>query len=68
MAQEVRTVEQRAPQVAAAGQRPGPRQVFLPLADIYETRESIVVLAETPGVALDGADITLERRLLTIRG
>jgi HSP20 family protein len=68
MAQEVRTVEQRAPQVAEAGQRPVPRQVFLPPADIYETRESIVVLSEMRGVALDGVDITLERRLLSIRG
>jgi HSP20 family protein len=68
MAQEVRTVEQRAPQVAEAGQRPVPRQVFLPPADIYETRESIVVLSEMRGVALEGVDITLERRLLSIRG
>ena len=68
MAQEVRTVEQRAPQVAEAGQRPVPRQVFLPPADIYETRESIVVLSEMRGVALEGVDVTLERRLLSIRG
>jgi len=68
MAQEVRTVEQRALQAAEAGQRPAPRQVFLPPADIYETRDSIVVLAEMPGVAPDGVDITLERRVLTIRG
>jgi HSP20 family molecular chaperone IbpA len=42
--------------------------MFLPPADIYETRDNIVVLAEMPGVALDGVDITLERRVLTIRG
>jgi len=42
--------------------------VFLPAADIYETRDNIVVLAEMPGVAPDGVDITLERRVLTIRG
>src|SRR5438445_9385505 len=40
----------------------------MPPADIYETRDSIVVLAEMPGVAPDGVDITLERRVLTIRG
>jgi HSP20 family protein len=68
MAQEVRTVEQRTPQTTDSGQRPAPWPVFLPPADIYETRDSIVVLAEMPGVALDGVDITLERRLLTIRG
>ena len=42
--------------------------MFLPPADIYETRDNIVVLAEMPGVAPDGVDITLERRVLTIRG
>jgi len=42
--------------------------VFLPVADIYEIRDSIVVLAEMPGVAADGVDVTLERRVLTIRG
>ena len=68
MAQEVRTVEQQTPATREAGQRTPPRPVFLPPADIYETRDNIVVLAEMPGVALDGVDITFERRALTIRG
>ena len=68
MAQEIRTVEQRTPQTAETAQRSAPRPMFLPPADIYETRDSIVVLAEMPGVAPDGVDITLERRVLTIRG
>ena len=68
MAQEVRTVEQRAPQTAETGQRSAPQPVFMPPADIYKTPDNIVVLAEMPGVALDGVAITLERRVLTIRG
>jgi HSP20 family protein len=64
MAQEVRTVEQQTP----TSQRVPPRPVFLPPTDIYETKESIVVLAEMPGVPPDGLDISLERRVLTIRG
>jgi HSP20 family protein len=59
---------QQVPQTVASGQRPAPRPVFLPPADIYETHDSIVVRAEMPGVAPDGLDITLERRVLTIRG
>ena len=51
-----------------AGQRTPPRPVFLPPADIYETKDSIVVLAEMPGVSPEGVDISLERRVLTIRG
>jgi HSP20 family protein len=46
----------------------GSRPVYLPPADVYETKDSIVVLAEMPGVAADGVDISLERRVLTIRG
>ena len=68
MAQEVRTGAQQVPQTVEREQRPAARPVFLPPADIYETRDNIVVLAEMPGVAADGVDITLERRVLTIRG
>jgi len=67
MAKELRTVDQQTPQTIEDGQRSAPRPTFLPPADIYETRDNIVVLAEMPGVALDGVDITLERRVLTIR-
>jgi HSP20 family molecular chaperone IbpA len=42
--------------------------VLLPPADIYETNDAIVVIAEMPGVGTDGVNITLERRILTIRG
>jgi HSP20 family molecular chaperone IbpA len=72
MAQEVRTVEQQMPatreSTREAGQRTPPRPVFLPPADIYETKDSIVVLADMPGVSPEGVDISLERRVLTIRG
>jgi HSP20 family molecular chaperone IbpA len=44
------------------------RPQFRPRVDIYETEENFVVLAEMPGVGPDAVDITLERRVLTIRG
>jgi|SRR6185312_4561419 len=53
---------------SADGERTSTRQVFIPVTDIYETADRIVVLAEMPGVPPDGVDITLERRVLTIRG
>src|SRR5215831_20530534 len=68
MAQEVRTTEQRTPARTETRERTPDRPVFVPPADIYETRDNIVVVAEMPGVAPDGVDITLERRVLTIRG
>jgi HSP20 family molecular chaperone IbpA len=68
MAQEVKTVQQQTPATRETGQRMPSRPVYLPPADVYETKDSIVVLAEMPGVAADGVDISLERRVLTIRG
>lgn len=68
MPQEVSTGNPTTPAAADGTQRMPPRPVFLPPADIYETKDSIVVLAEMPGVPSDGIDITLERRVLTIRG
>jgi HSP20 family protein len=67
MAQEVRTVDQRTPATENLERTPN-RPIFVPPSDIYETKDTIVVLAEMPGVAPDGVDITLERRVLTIRG
>jgi HSP20 family protein len=68
MAQEVRTTSQHSPAATEGAQRMPPRPVFLPPADIYETKDSIVVLTEMPGVPPDGVDLTLERRVLTVRG
>lgn len=70
MAQEVQPRQQQTPATPAGEQqqRLPPRPVFLPPADIYETKDNIVVMAEMPGVPPDGVEITLERRMLTIRG
>jgi len=68
MAQEVRNIDQRTPPTMEHRDRIPNRPVFVPPSDIYETKDSIVVLAEMPGVAPDGVDLTLERRVLTIRG
>jgi HSP20 family molecular chaperone IbpA len=68
MAQDVRIQNERTPATTQGAQRVPSRPVFLPPADIYETKDSIVVLAEMPGVPPEGVDLTLERRVLTIRG
>jgi len=68
MAQEIRTVDQQTPPATENRERTPNRPVFVPPSDICETKDSIVVLAEMPGVAPGGVDITLERRVLTIRG
>ena len=42
--------------------------VFRPNTDIYETEDHVVLMADMPSVAPGDVDITLERRVLSIRG
>jgi HSP20 family molecular chaperone IbpA len=44
------------------------RPVQRPIADIYETKEALVVVLELPGVDADGLNVTLDKRLLTVSG
>jgi HSP20 family molecular chaperone IbpA len=44
------------------------RLAFVPRADIYETDDAIVVVADMPGVDESSLDITLENNVLTING
>lgn len=44
------------------------RKAFSPRADIYETADAIIVLADMPGVDEKTVDITLEKNILTING
>lgn len=42
--------------------------VYRPLTDIVETDQGVSLMLEIPGVAADDVEISLERRILTIRG
>lgn len=44
------------------------RPVFMPAADIYETPDGVLIRCDMPGVADDDVEITLENRVLTVRG
>jgi HSP20 family molecular chaperone IbpA len=44
------------------------RVAFVPRADIYETDEAIVLVADMPGVDGNTLDITLEKGVLTLNG
>jgi HSP20 family protein len=52
----------------STGERTRPRPVYAPRTDIYETDTGLILLVDMPGVRADGADVTLERNVLTIRG
>ncbi len=44
------------------------RAVFRPRVDIIERADSILLVADLPGVDESGVDITLDKHVLTIRG
>jgi HSP20 family molecular chaperone IbpA len=43
-------------------------RTFVPRVDIYETENTVVLLADMPGVDENSVDITLEKNILTING
>jgi HSP20 family protein len=44
------------------------RPAYVPRVDIVETGDALEILADMPGVTRDGVEVTLEQRVLTIRG
>lgn len=43
-------------------------RIYRPLTDIVETDQGVSMMLEMPGVAPEDVEITLEKRVLTIRG
>ncbi len=46
--------------------RPPAGNTFTPLADIYETEEEIVLVADVPGVTTDDMNIQVDKGVLTL--
>jgi len=46
----------------------GPAVFFTPATDVFETQDCMVLRFDMPGVATDGADITVDKGLLTVTG
>jgi HSP20 family protein len=44
------------------------RPVYAPRVDIVESEEALEILADMPGVTKDSVEVTLEQRVLSIRG
>jgi HSP20 family molecular chaperone IbpA len=64
---EVRETEKQEIEETDA-ERTRTRPAFVPRADIYETNQEIVVIADMPGVDENSIDITLEKNVLSING
>ena len=59
----------RVPATPPAGaERTRDRPVYVPRVDIVETDDALEILADMPGVTRDGVEVTLEQRVLRIRG
>lgn len=70
MANETMEVQETEKQEIAESdvERTRSRACFIPRADIYETDDSIVIMADMPGVDKDSLDITLDSDILSING
>jgi HSP20 family molecular chaperone IbpA len=64
---ELQDVEKQEVETQGA-ERTRDRLAFVPRADIYESGDSITVVADMPGVDEGSLDITLENNVLTING
>ncbi len=65
---EKKTLQKRKSQEIEKVERTHDRKVFIPVVDIYETNEEIILMAEMPGVDEKSIDVTLDNDVLTIRG
>ncbi|NLE43668.1 MAG: Hsp20/alpha crystallin family protein [Chloroflexi bacterium] len=52
----------------SGAERTRSRLAFVPRTDIYETDESITLVADMPGVSADTVDVSLENDVLRING
>ena len=61
-------VERVRAQQPEGSERTRERPLYAPRVDIVETGDALEVLADMPGVTREGVEVTLEQRVLTIRG
>lgn len=68
MSSETKNLTKQEVQHPVETERTRIRKVYAPRVDIYETKDTIVLIADMPGVDEKSVDITLEKNVLTIDG
>ncbi len=66
MTEQIMENEKQEVTKAEETERTRDRQVFIPRADIYETKDGIIILADVPGADENSLEITVEKNVLTI--
>jgi HSP20 family protein len=61
-------VEKQEVEVVEGTERTRPGKAYIPRADIYETADELVIVADMPGVDENSLDITLEKNVLSLKG
>ena len=65
---EVQDVEKQEVEVLDGVERTRSAKVFIPRAEIFETNDALVIVADMPGVDENSVEITLEKNVLTLKG
>jgi len=68
MTQPTKTMQTQEPPTREVVEERTPRRLYTPPADVFETADTIEVVADMPGVDEGSLEITLERNVLTLDG
>ena len=68
MSNEIKELQKQSAQTPVETERTRTRKVYVPKVDIYETKASIVLVADMPGVDEKSVDVVLDKNILTISG
>lgn len=65
---QTQEVEKQEVEMIEGAERTRSGKAYIPRADIYETDNELVIVADMPGVDQNSIDITLEKNVLSLRG
>jgi len=68
MNEQTMEIEKQEAETPMGIERTRTMRTYMPAVDIYELDDTVVLLADMPGVSEESIDVTLEKHVLTIRG
>jgi HSP20 family protein len=55
-------------EVVEGSERTRPGKAYVPRADIYETNDALIIVADMPGIDENSVEIMLEKNVLSLKG